>query len=176
MKKGHGSILIVEDNPAEQLLIKEAFEQIGVQDPIYTVNDGSEAIAFVKGQGQYADRKKFRYPTFLLTDLKMPKVNGFELLLYLKRSRLIVIPTIVFTMSDDKDDIKKAFMLGANAFHTKTHRMEGLIEQLTLIHKYWTSVQLPDVDEHGHVLPTHSHGKLGEKLPVHLHDHIRHED
>ena len=82
---------------------------------VVVVEDGEEALDYLFRRSKYADRPEGN-PAVVLLDLKMPKVHGFELLLYLKRSRLIVIPTIVFTMSDDKDDIKKAFMLGANAF------------------------------------------------------------
>lgn len=162
MKKG--SVLIVEDNPREQMLIKMAFEEIGIKENIYTVGDGNEAIAFLKRKGKYADCEKFVFPTFLLTDLKMPNVNGFELLMFLKRSNYTIIPTIVFSMSDDPDDIKNAYLYGANAYHVKTIGMEGLCEQLRKIYEYWTTMALPNVDEHGHFMPTNSKGKLSESV------------
>src|SRR5690242_6687735 len=149
MKKGRGAILIVEDNPHEQLLIQTAFQEIGVTDSIHIVNDGEEAIAYLKGEGKYHDRQKYRFPTFLVTDLKMPKINGFELLLFLKRSHLIIVPTVVLTMSSDQDDINKAYQLGANSFHTKPNHMEGLVEMLKCVYEYWDKAQLPDIDESG---------------------------
>jgi CheY-like chemotaxis protein len=164
MKKGRDSILIVEDNLTEQLLIRHAFEEIGVKDHIYTANDGEEAITFLKGSGQYADRDKFRFPTFMLVDLKMPKVNGLELLLYVKRTHLIIIPTIILTSSADPDDVKRAYMLGANAFHTKPMRMEDLCMILKRIYDYWNSVEMPDTDEHGNLKATNGFEKLGEKM------------
>lgn len=159
-----GSILIVEDDPVEQMLIKKAFEQIGVKDTIYAVGDGQDAIAFLTRKGEYADYRKFLFPTILLVDLKMPKVHGFELLLFLKRSKLIIIPTIIFTMSSDPDDIKHAYLLGANAYHVKPHKMEGLCDQLRKIYEYWTDVELPKTDEWGNLLPTQNSGKPGGKL------------
>lgn len=164
MKKGRGAILIVEDNPTEQLLIQQAFEQIGVCDAIYTASDGEEAIAYLKGQGCYADRSKYRFPTFLLIDLKMPKISGFELLLFVKRCPLIVLPTIVLTMSSDPDDVKRAHLLGANAYHVKPTEMEKLCAQLKLIYDYWSSVELPEVDAEGHLKSTEEKGKLGDLM------------
>lgn len=157
-------ILVVEDNPTERILMREAFEEIGIGKRVYAVEDGAEAITFLKGEGQYADRKKFPFPTFLLTDLKMPKVNGFELLLFLKRSHLIVIPTVVLTMSSDRDDVKKAFLLGANAYHTKPGKMEDFCRLLKTIYEYWDAVEIPDIDEKGNLIATKGEGKLSEKM------------
>jgi CheY-like chemotaxis protein len=162
MKKG--SLLIVEDDQTERTLIYDAFERIGIKENIYAVDDGEEAIAFMKRKGEYSDPEKFVFPTILLTDLKMPKINGFELLLFLKRSQFTIIPTIVFTTSSDPDDIKNAFLLGANAYHVKPVAMEGLCQQLKKIYEYWIDVSLPDIDAHGRLLPTDSRGKLSETL------------
>jgi len=166
MKRSVGSILIVENNLTEQMLIKTAFEAIGVQDKIYAVNDGDEAIAFLKGEGQYSDRNQFRFPTFLLTDLNMEKVNGFELLLYLKRSRMIIIPTIVFSLSCDPEDIGQAYLCGANAFHTKPANMEGLRLLLKSISDYWSQVQMPEIDEKGNLKHSAGGGKERIRHPV----------
>ena len=159
-----GSVLIVEDNPKEQMLIKLAFEEIGIRENIYTVDDGDEAISFLKRRRQYADFEKFVFPTFLLTDLKMPKVNGFELLLFLKRSHFTIIPTVVFTSSDDPADIECAYRLGANACHVKPTGMEGLCELLRRIYDYWMSAELPKTDESGRLLPADCKGKLSESF------------
>lgn len=160
MKKG--SLLIVEDNPTERMAIETAFEKIGVKERVYAVDDGDEAIAFLRRQGKYADCEKYVFPTFLITDLKMPKVNGFQLLLFLKRSHFTIIPSIVFTASDDADDIKHSFLMGANAYHVKPVGMEGICRELTEIYRYWSRVRYPNVDENGRLLPTDSRGKLSE--------------
>jgi CheY-like chemotaxis protein len=163
MKERRGTILIVEDNPNEQILIKHTLEDIGVGETIQTVNDGADAIAYLKGRGIYSDRQRFGFPTFLLVDLKMREVHGLELLLFLKRSNLIIVPTIILTSSSDRADVKRAFQFGANAYHVKPVKMECLREQLKLIHSYWTQVELPDMDEHGRLLPSDDDGKLGEQ-------------
>ena len=157
-------MLIVEDNPKEQMLIKMAFDEIGIREKVYAVDDGDEAISFLKRKGKFADSEKFVFPTFLLTDLNMPRVNGFELLLFLKRNDFTIIPTIVFTNSEDPDDIECAYRLGANAYHVKPTRMEGLCEQLRRIYDYWMSAELPNTDECGRLLPTDCKGKLSESF------------
>src|ERR1700694_3070902 len=131
MKKYHATILIVEDDRNDQVLIKEAFRQIGVTDPIQVVDDGAEAIAYMMGEGKYADRKKYAYPTFVITDLKMPRADGFAVLEFLKSNpEWKVIPTIVLSASADLDDIKKAYMLGASSYHVKPQTAEALRNQL----------------------------------------------
>jgi CheY-like chemotaxis protein len=72
-KKYNATIMVIEDDPSDQFLIKAAFREIGVTDPIQYVGDGAEAIAYMMGEGKYADREKFPYPTFIITDLKMPR-------------------------------------------------------------------------------------------------------
>lgn len=164
MKKGRGTILIVEDNLNEQVLIKHVLENLGVTDAIQAVDDGVDAISYLKGEGIYSDRNQYSFPTFLLVDLKMPILNGLELLLFLKRSRLIVVPTIIFTSSADPDDIKKAYLFGANAYHVKPIAMEGLQDQLKMIYHYWSHVELPDLDPQGNPIPTDSNGKLSDQI------------
>src|SRR5689334_20743292 len=114
MKKYHATILVVEDDPNDQFLVERAFRKIGVTDPIQVVGDGAEAIAYMMGEGKYADRAIYAYPTFIITDLKMPRGDGFTVLEFLKGNpEWAVIPTIVLSASSDPDDIKKSYMLGA---------------------------------------------------------------
>ena len=84
MKKFHTTILVVEDDKNDQALIERAFRKLGVTDPIQIVDDGLEAIAYMMGDGKYSDRNTFAYPTFIITDLKMPRADGFAVLEFLK--------------------------------------------------------------------------------------------
>src|ERR1041385_8734520 len=121
MRKYHATILIVEDDQNDQFLIERAFRKIGVTDPIQIVGDGVEAIAYMMGEGKYADRAKFAYPTFIITDLKMPRADGFAVLEFLKSNpQWAVIPTIVLSASADLDDIKKSYMLSQFLSHKAT--------------------------------------------------------
>lgn len=166
MKKYYATILVVEDDPNDQILIEKAFRSIGVTDPIQVVGDGAEAIAYMSGEGKFSDRQKYAYPTFIITDLKMPRADGFAVLEFLKKNPdWKVIPTIVLTASSDPDDIKKSYMLGASSYHVKPRSQEELRNQLAVINAYWMTCQVPEVDITGKQLPTDSKGKLGERFP-----------
>jgi CheY-like chemotaxis protein len=166
MKKYHATIMVVEDDPNDQVLIERAFRAVGVTNPIQVVTDGAEAIAYMMGEGKYSDRQKYAYPTFVITDLKMPRNDGFAVLEFLKSNpEWKVIPTIVLSASSDLDDIKKAYMLGASSYHIKPQSPDGLREQLKIINAYWITCQVPEVDVTGKQLLTDSEGKLGERFP-----------
>jgi len=165
MKKYYATILIVEDDANDRFLIERAFRAIGVTDPIQIVDDGAEAIAYMMGEGKYADRQKFAYPTFVITDLKMPRADGFAVLEFLNGNpEWAIIPTIVLTASQDLDDIKKSYMLGASSYHLKPQNFEDLQKQLSAINAYWMTCQVPEVDLTGKQVPTDSAGKLGERF------------
>jgi CheY-like chemotaxis protein len=166
MKKLHPTIIVVDDSPDDQFLIKNAFKKIGVTDPIHLLNDGLEAIDYMMGEGKYANREKFAYPTFILTDLKMPRKDGFAVLEFLKGNpEWAVIPTIVFSASVDLDDIKKAYMLGASSYHVKPRTHGALMHQMLVLHAYWMTCEVPEVDSSGRQLRTDSAGKLGQRFP-----------
>ena len=165
MKKYYATIMVVDDDPDDLIFIERAFRSIGVKDPIHTVNGGKEAIAYMMGNGKYADRATFAYPTFITTDLKMPEADGFAVLEHLKNNpEWAVIPTVVLTSSSDPDDIKKAYMLGASSYHVKPSSTEALRQQLKVLHDYWVTCEVPEVDSTGRQLRTESRGKLGERF------------
>jgi CheY-like chemotaxis protein len=166
MKKYHATILVVEDDSNDQVLIERAFRKVGVTDPIQITSDGVEAIAYMMGEGKFADREKFAYPTFIMTDLKMPRADGFAVLEFLKANpEWAIIPTIVLSASSDLDDIKKSYMLGASSYHVKPQSHDDLLHQLSVINQYWMTCQVPEVDVTGKQLHTDSVGKLGERFP-----------
>ena len=166
MKKLHPTILVIDDSEDDQILIKRALTKIGVSDPIHLLNDGVEAIEYMMGEGKFGDRQKFAYPTFILTDLKMPRKDGFAVLEFLKQNpEWAVIPTIVFSASADLDDIKKAYMLGASSYHVKPRTHGALMHQMLVLHAYWMTCEVPEVDTSGRQVRTNSAGKLGERFP-----------
>lgn len=165
MKKYHATIMIVDDDNNDLFFIENAFRAIGVTDPIHKVNGGQEAINYMMGEGKYADRSVYAYPTFITTDLKMPQTDGFAVLEHLKNNPTwAVIPTVVLTSSRDLDDIKKAYMLGASSYHVKPGSPDDLRKLLKVLHDYWLSCEVPEVDSTGRQLPTDSRGKLGERF------------
>lgn len=158
-------ILIVEDDAEDRYLLQNAFEHVGVTDTVHTVSDGQEAIEYLSGKGQFADRHKFRFPTLLLLDLKMPRMDGLEFLGYIKHNpSLRVIPTIVFTSSDRREDIQNAYQLGANSYIVKGRTFEMICSQLKFMYAYWMRVEVPPIDQQGHLLPVPDAGESSEKL------------
>lgn len=169
MKVENPAILVVEDDENDQFLITSAFKKINSQAPVQVVSNGEQAIAYLNGDGEYADRHQFPFPTTILTDLKMPVMDGFSVLEHIKQNRQwAVIPTIVLSASADVDDIKKAFMLGAAAYHVKPQSPGELRQLLTVLMEYWKTCEIPQTTTGGVQLKTDSRGKLGERF---LQDH-----
>ena len=166
MKKYNATLLLVDDDADFLSFVERAFRHNGVSSPIHQVQDGAEAIAYMMGEGKFADRKTYEYPTFIMTDLKMPRADGFTVLQHLKNNpEWAIIPTVVFSSSSDLDDIKKSYMLGASSYHVKPTSMSELREHLDILHKYWMTCETPEVDSSGRQRRTDSGGKLGDRFP-----------
>ena len=160
------TILVVEDDPHDQTFILRAFGDLGLTSPIHVVSDGREAIAYMMGEGKYSDRVQYPYPTFIMTDLKMPAADGFDVLEHLKANPAwAVIPTVVLSASSDPDDIRTAYLLGAGSYHLKPASFDRLRRQLKIIYDYWMTCEVPEADVSGKQLRTSSGGKLGERYP-----------
>lgn len=165
MKRQNKTILIAEDDPNDQLLITRAFKKIDVTDTIHIVPNGLEAIAYLDGSGKYSDRKTFEFPSMLITDLKMPLVNGFAVLQHLKQNpEREVIPTAVLSASGDTDDIKKAYLAGAKAYLLKPSTTSELESVIKKFYDFWIEVEVPQIHPGGDMKPTASQGKLGEQV------------
>jgi CheY-like chemotaxis protein len=165
MKSYFATILVVDDDPNDLHLTELALRHIGVTSPIHLCQGGLEAIAYMMGEGKYADRETFAYPTFIITDLKMPGADGFAVLEHLRGNpEWAVIPTVVFSASQDLDDIKKSYMLGASSYHVKPRTLDALRKQMKVLHEYWLTCEVPAVDSTGRQLATDSKGKLGERF------------
>jgi CheY-like chemotaxis protein len=113
-------ILLIEDNEDDITLIKRAFEQAGLQHAIHSVRFGAEGMAYLKGERPYDDRLKYPLPALVLLDIKMPRINGFEVLKWIREqrdfSRLCVV---MLTSSDEIRDVNLAYQLGATSFLVK---------------------------------------------------------
>jgi CheY-like chemotaxis protein len=143
-----------------------AFKASLVRAELRLVTCGEEAIAYLKGEGLFADRTQYQYPSFLLTDLKMFPGDGFSILAFLQSTpEYAIIPTIVLSSSSDLDDIKKAYMLGASAYIVKPQEPSKLKELIMLIAAFWLVCEVPEIDEAGRRLLTESRGKLGVRIP-----------
>src|SRR5687768_12930434 len=108
------TILIAEDNPDEVLLIRRAFRLAKLDYPLQVVSNGDAAIAYLGGEGQYADRSQYPLPTLMLLDLKMPRKSGLEVLEWLRdQPGLRRLRVVVLTASRESADVDQAYELGA---------------------------------------------------------------
>lgn len=147
MRDSTSTILIVEDEPHDVEFLSRAFERAGVPNPIQSVHNGEEAIAYLNGTGKYADRAKFPFPRVIMTDLKMPQMGGLELLKWLnEHPRCRVVPAIVFTSSTSQADVDAAFAHGASGFMVKPVEFQELEEMVRKIADYWKLSLVPSFD------------------------------
>ena len=132
------TILLVEDDENDAMLVRMAFEKNNIPNPIQWVRDGQEAVAYLNGDGVYADRAQYPFPEVLLLDLKMPRMTGLELLAWIQEHPdFKIIPTIIMTSSKQELDIEKAYRLGANTYMTKPISFDELASMVKLTHDYW---------------------------------------
>jgi CheY-like chemotaxis protein len=164
-RREHG-LLIVDDNPDDRFLIERAFQKLNVGYRVSTAESGSDGLAYLKGEGKYADRKAHPFPSFILTDLKMPHGDGFEILSFLqKHPEILVVPVVMLSGSDDPDDVRRAYLLGASSYIVKPYGMDALEGIVQKLHYYWSECAVPMIDDSGRALATNSVGKLGERFP-----------
>jgi CheY-like chemotaxis protein len=159
-----GTILVVDDDPNDQLMIENALRSAGSHWSVCLLNDGAAAIAYLKGEGAYADRTRHPYPSLLITDLKMGPVDGLALLEFLKSTpRSAIVPSVVFSASSDPDDIDKAYALGASCYHVKPSSAANFASLMRLLHDYWLTCEVPEVDDTGVRRITNSAGRIGQR-------------
>ncbi len=139
-------ILLVEDNPGDVRLTKEALKEGKVTNKINVVMDGMEAMAFLHREGKYASAPK---PDLILLDLNLPKKNGREVLSEIKMdSRLKCIPVVVLTSSQAEKDIVMTYNLHANCYITKPVDFGQFIDVVKSIENFWFNVvKLPPKEE-----------------------------
>ncbi|GAG98432.1 unnamed protein product [marine sediment metagenome] len=131
-------ILLVEDNPGDVRLTREAFKEGKVLNNLSVVEDGAEAMAFLRQQGKYADVPR---PDLILLDLNLPKKDGREVLPEIKGdTNLKRIPVVVLTTSKAEQDILKTYNLHANCYVTKPVDLEQFISVVRFVQHFWLSV------------------------------------
>lgn len=147
MPETRPTLLIVEDSEDDVFFIERIFKQLGARCDLKFARDGVEAIEYLEGKGQFTDRRQFPLPTIILMDLKMPRINGFEVLQWMQNQPEIrLIPTIVVTSSTLQEDVTRAYRLGANAVMNKPVDKDSLLQMLKTFHLYWTDyVEMPAV-------------------------------
>jgi CheY-like chemotaxis protein len=142
----HLTILIIEDDPNDVLLLRKALKRAGIENPIQVVNDGAEAIKYLQGEGRYCDRSHFPFPSVIFTDLKMPRMSGFDVLEWLRsHSHCSVIPIMILSASKEEKDVKRAYQMGANAYLVKPATLNELQEMVKTAYDFWAHCETPMV-------------------------------
>ena len=146
------NILLVEDNEADIKITLRAFAKSTLKSNIYVAKDGQEALDFLCHNGKYEDKERFPRPDLILLDIKMPKVDGFQVLESLKNDlEYSSIPVIMLTSSRNEEDIARSYKYGAASFIPKPVSYEEFVKVVDGFNVYWYSInKLPSPDiEHG---------------------------
>ena len=132
------AILLVEDDEADILLLRRAFRNARIANPLIEVRDGQAAIQYLSGEGAYADRTRYPIPFLILLDLRLPKLSGFEVIAWMRdQPQLANLVVVVLTASDHVPDVTKARDLGANSYLVKPGNFEELVEMVKRIKGRW---------------------------------------
>jgi CheY-like chemotaxis protein len=142
------NILVAEDDENDVLLLLRALQKISVGDIVNVCRDGVDAVGYLQGEGEYQDREKFPFPDVIITDIKMPRKSGFEVLRWLREHpECHVIPLIVLSASNDYKDVSQAYREGANCYLKKPGSFAELQHLLKALFDFWSLCEKPQVPE-----------------------------
>jgi CheY-like chemotaxis protein len=132
------TILLVEDNPDDIALFKRALHKMALDYPLQVVGDGEAAIAYLSGEGHYANRNNHPLPRLVLLDLKLPRKSGHEVLEWLRADpALRRLPVVVLTTSREISDINRAYDQCVNSYLVKPFSFDGLTDMVRTLYSYW---------------------------------------
>jgi len=131
-------ILLAEDLPNDVLLIRRALHNANVSNPFFVVSNGQECLDYLNGVAKYSNRDEFPFPDILLLDLKMPKTDGFEVIIEIRKNKTFsALRIIVLTSSENIKDVNKAYQLGANSFLVKPLEFENFKAMMQTLSSFW---------------------------------------
>jgi len=144
VSKRSTEILLVEDNPDDQLLTLRALKTNRIANQIVVARDGAEALDYLFGSGAYAGRDTSVLPQIVFLDLKLPKLDGLEVLKRIRADeRTSVLPVVVLTSSDEEQDIIDSYHLGANSYIRKPVDFAQFVETVGRLGMYWLVLNEP---------------------------------
>ena len=133
-----GHILVAEDDLTDAYFFQRAFKRAGIPVMLHLVRDGQEVIDYLQGEGQFADRTAHPLPQLVLLDLKMPRLDGFEVLEWVRKQPAFNgLQIVIFSSSGEPRDMNRAYGLGANWYLVKPHSMAELTELVGRFKKFW---------------------------------------
>lgn len=131
-------ILLVEDNPDDELLTLRALQKNNIMNKVVVTRDGAEAVEYLFGTGAYAGRDTSIQPQVILLDLKLPKLDGLEVLRRLRANpRTRLLPVVVMTTSQEESDIVASYQFGANSYIRKPVELAKFMEAVRQLGLYW---------------------------------------
>jgi CheY-like chemotaxis protein len=140
-----GHILVAEDDPTDAYFFQRAFRRAGLPVSLHFVHDGQEVIDYLQGDGQFADRSVHPRPQLVLLDLNMPRLDGFDVLNWVRQQpQLNGLQIVIFSSSDEPKDMNRAYDLGARWYLVKPHSMDELTALVGRFKKFWQE----GVDDH----------------------------
>jgi CheY-like chemotaxis protein len=142
MSNTHGVILIVEDEEDDVYLIRHAFEQVGIRNPLHIAENCREAIAYLAGTGKFAERAKFPLPVLVLLDLMLPDKSGVEVLRKIQELKIRPLCVIAFTSATDLTHIRAAYQAGATSYVAKPTNDQDRQRLAMIIKEYWLGYNL----------------------------------
>jgi len=134
-------ILLAEDEEDYVLLLKKAFLEAEIQNPFFVVSTGPELMAYLKGEGKYANRDEYPLPDLLLLDIKLPGYTGLEMLRWIRSNTgMSSLRVLILTSSEHLCDINEAYRLGANSFLLKPYDFSDLVHLVKMIREFWLHI------------------------------------
>jgi two-component system, response regulator len=131
-------ILLIEDNPHEAELTIRSLKKNNLTNKLMHIDDGADALDFIFSQGKYSSRNKYSQPKLILLDLKLPRVDGLEILRRLKEdAHTNMIPVVVLTSSKEERDIVESYRLGVNSYIVKPVNFESFTKAISEVGLYW---------------------------------------
>lgn len=137
-------IMLVEDNPHDLEMTLRALQKAKIANEVHVARDGAEALDFVFGEGAFAGRDVSQHPKVILLDLKLPKVDGLDVLKRIKGdARTKAIPVVVLTSSREQRDVVESYQLGVNSYIVKPVNFESFADAVKQLGLYWLLLNQP---------------------------------